>query len=122
MKKLVSILFIFSLLLSSLSSSVIYIYYLTNKNYFAQILCENKANPQMHCNGHCHLKKQLDQQQKKEQSAPVGNVKDKTEIVYFYQSPNLNIFSSSQSNINNFHAAELLTTDYPSSVFHPPSC
>src|SRR5437588_10408347 len=103
MKKLVSIIFIFSLLLSSFSSSIIYLHYLTNKNYYAQVLCVNKAKPQMHCNGHCHLKKQLDQQQKKEQSTPIGSVKDKTEIVYFYQSPDWNIFSSLQTTTSYFH-------------------
>lgn len=33
--------------------------YAVNKEYIAATLCENKAKPQMHCNGQCHLKKEL---------------------------------------------------------------
>ena len=36
-----------------------YIEYELNKKYIAEVLCENKDKPEMHCNGHCHLKKQL---------------------------------------------------------------
>jgi len=33
--------------------------YMINYDYIAKELCENKAKPQMHCNGKCHLMKQL---------------------------------------------------------------
>ena len=44
-----------------------YIEYELNKKYIAEVLCENKDKPEMHCNGKCHLKKQI----KKANSAPV---------------------------------------------------
>jgi hypothetical protein len=43
-----------------------FIEYELNKKYIAEVLCENKDKPEMHCNGKCHLKKQL----KKANSAP----------------------------------------------------
>lgn len=33
--------------------------YILNYDYIANTLCENKAKPQLHCNGKCHLKKEL---------------------------------------------------------------
>ncbi len=33
--------------------------YIVNYNYIRTELCENKDKPEMHCNGKCHLKKQL---------------------------------------------------------------
>lgn len=33
--------------------------YVVNYDYIATELCENKARPEMHCNGKCHLMKEL---------------------------------------------------------------
>ncbi len=33
--------------------------YTLHKEYIAKVLCENKNKPAMHCNGKCHLMKQL---------------------------------------------------------------
>lgn len=42
------------------SKQIIFIDYLLNKQYIATVLCENKSVPQKHCNGKCHLKKELE--------------------------------------------------------------
>jgi hypothetical protein len=36
-----------------------YLNYAINKDYIANTLCENKDKPVMHCNGKCHLEKEL---------------------------------------------------------------
>jgi hypothetical protein len=36
-----------------------YLSYQINYNYIANVLCENKAKPEMHCQGKCHLNKEL---------------------------------------------------------------
>lgn len=36
-----------------------FVEYALNKNYIAKNLCENRFIPTMHCNGKCHLMKQL---------------------------------------------------------------
>ena len=33
--------------------------YVINYDYITKVLCENKAKPQMNCNGKCHLMKEL---------------------------------------------------------------
>ncbi len=75
----------------------------------------------MHCNGQCHLKKQLDKQEK-EQSTPMGSIKDNTATVYFFQAQEPDIFSLTQLTATYFHFEEQRTIGFPSSVFHPPSC
>lgn len=47
--------------------------YMANYEYIAKELCINKAKPQMHCNGKCHLMKQLAQSSETEK--PVQNDK-----------------------------------------------
>ncbi|WP_318640765.1 hypothetical protein [Flavobacterium ardleyense] len=33
--------------------------YVVNYDYITQVLCENKATPELECNGKCHLMKEL---------------------------------------------------------------
>lgn len=33
--------------------------YAIHQDYFAKVLCVNKDKPEMHCNGKCHLKKEI---------------------------------------------------------------
>ena len=35
------------------------IHYVLHKKYYAEVLCQNKDKPMMHCNGKCHLKKEI---------------------------------------------------------------
>jgi len=75
-------------LLQSASSLLIVANYTINRDYISKNLCENRAKPNMHCNGKCHLKKQLQKEEKKENSSP-GNMKNKSELQFFsvYQTP-----------------------------------
>lgn len=45
-----------------------YITYKINYNYISTVLCENKENPEMHCDGKCHLKKELKKAANEEKS------------------------------------------------------
>lgn len=74
----------------------------------------------MHCNGKCHLKKQLEKDDKKEQSIPVS-IKEKSEI-QFHSIPSvcgLNITSSDI--VPHFTYFVLYPDTPPNSIFHPPS-
>lgn len=71
MKRLLTILLLTAVVVLQLGSRwIIYASFKANQAYIAQELCENKARPQMHCNGRCHLKKQLAKQQAQERKAP----------------------------------------------------
>lgn len=58
------------------------IWYVSNKSYVANVLCENKNRPAMQCNGKCYLAKQLkkaeQEQQNSKQSAPSRHLKLKS--------------------------------------------
>ena len=76
----------------------------------------------MHCNGSCHLKKQLEKEQKKEQNTPSGGIKDQTGLLYFYETPYMNFFPGQERKSCYFTLAATSTIDFASFVFRPPSC
>jgi len=43
--------------------------FLSNHSYIASSLCENRDKPQMHCDGKCYLKKELNHQQEQQNSS-----------------------------------------------------
>ncbi|HTM66007.1 MAG TPA: hypothetical protein VL093_06795 [Flavipsychrobacter sp.] len=55
-------------------------WYVMNEQTIADKYCVNKDKPQLHCNGKCHLKKQLD---KTGQGTKDQNKVDKTEWTVF---------------------------------------
>lgn len=67
MRKIVTALLLFSLLLQTFSRAGIYLSFKVNQDYIARVLCINKAKPQMHCNGKCYLAKKLKQAEEQEQ-------------------------------------------------------
>ena len=51
--------FVMTIVAKDLAALAWDLWYVVNKEYVAKALCENKAKPQLHCNGKCHLAKQL---------------------------------------------------------------
>jgi len=91
-----------------------------NRKEIAKTLCVKKDEPTNCCQGSCHLKKQLQAEEKKEQS-PSSPVKSIKQVQLFCQQNTLIQFSSyvlSEKAFTPFHVTE--TTSFPLSVFHPP--
>ncbi|MFA4869100.1 MAG: hypothetical protein WC623_12915 [Pedobacter sp.] len=65
--KPVSILLLFSLLITNFSNLFLFAGFELNRNYIATELCMNKSKPELHCNGQCFLMKKLKQAQEKEE-------------------------------------------------------
>jgi len=57
-------------------------WYEANKAYVAKELCENKARPQMKCNGKCYLRKQLNKTENNQQQNQQSK-QSQTEAVEF---------------------------------------
>ncbi len=59
--------------------------YVVNYDYVATVLCVNKAKPQMHCNGKCHLMKEMAKEAENEK--PISTDKksgvSENEILFF---------------------------------------
>lgn len=68
MLRALAILWILLISVQSFYQGLIYTYYVLNKDYIVAQLCENKAKPELQCDGKCHLKKVL--QVSKERKAP----------------------------------------------------
>lgn len=119
MKKIVAITLLLGVLLQMLSKLVIIGDYQLNKSYIAENLCENKSKPQMHCEGKCHLKKQLEKEDKRENPVPSQNTKE-NEVQFFSALESLNFATSltgTSSYSNYFYS---IATAHPGSIFHPP--
>lgn len=59
--------------------------YVVNYDYIATVLCVNKAKPQMHCNGKCHLMKEMAKESESEKpiSSDKKNGVSENEILFF---------------------------------------
>lgn len=82
MKKLVTLLLVFIVLLQSSTKMAIVAYYQINKDFISSTLCENKAKPMMHCDGKCYLKKKIKAQESNESKLP-GFLKQMPEVSLF---------------------------------------
>ena len=60
------------MLLQTLGQEVLVVDYQLNKARITELYCVNKARPQLHCNGKCHLAKQLRKADDAEKKAPAG--------------------------------------------------
>lgn len=60
------------LLLQTLGPGVLVVDYQLNKVRITARCCVNKARPQLHCNGQCHLAQQLRKAAAAEKKAPAG--------------------------------------------------
>jgi hypothetical protein len=120
MKHLIAILLVFSFLTQNISKLIIVINFRINQEYIAKNLCEKKDEPESCCHGKCELKKQLDEEDKKE-NFPETTFKDKFEKQNYY-TPTLNVFASSESvSEPNFNYISSISSTGLSEIFHPPS-
>jgi hypothetical protein len=120
MKLLVIILAFTGILLQTFYSGFIVANYEMNKDYISKNLCENRNKPKMHCNGKCHLRKQLAAQEKKENTPLSQNLKIKFEVQFCSETLALKFPQIVEDTKNNFSYLFLFPTTSPNSIFHPP--
>ena len=83
MRQLVAILLLCSLSVHCAGRLGIVASWWLNRDYVARVLCINRDKPQLHCNGKCHLAKQLRAVDKAEQKQPVGGKQVFQDITLF---------------------------------------
>jgi hypothetical protein len=70
------------LLLQTLGQEVLVVDYQLNKARITKLYCVNKARPQLHCNGKCHLAQQLRKAEGGDKKAPAeAQAKVKYEVL-----------------------------------------
>lgn len=58
--------------------------YAINRDYIAEVLCINKAKPELACDGKCHLKSSLDEEFEKDNPANSNTVRIQVEQLLIY--------------------------------------
>ncbi|MFM7023048.1 MAG: hypothetical protein ACKOXB_08720 [Flavobacteriales bacterium] len=122
LQRFLSIFIIVAVLSQGLIKSFILVNYELNKTAITNKYCENKAKPKMHCDGKCHLKKQLKKEEKREKSPLSDNSKEQYEVQFFIDFPQLSSIHppSAENHLSNYSFS--LKTTSPGSIFHPPKC
>lgn len=99
--------------------------YVVNYDYIAKVLCENKAKPELKCNGKCQLMKEL--AKAAEEEKPISPTKktqtQETEILFFQEISALVaeptfIFTET---VLNSHYSNLYFHLESDNFFHPPT-
>lgn len=101
--------------------------YVINYDYIVKELCENKAKPELKCNGKCHLMKEMAKAAENEKpinSDKKDNSKQEIEVLFYNNAFVFHLKISprfSSEKINNLYTNHY---DYLSDYvfFHPPSC
>lgn len=80
--------------------------------------CENKAKPQMHCNGRCQMLKKLKTEEDRDKQNVTGlKFNDVVSSKSFFGTVQLT-YSEFQPSYG--HSLTQRTIDFPSTTFHPP--
>ncbi len=121
MNRFIAYLFLGAFLLHSASRVIVYFNYWLNQEFIAENLCENREQPQLECNGKCHLKKELDKDDERKQK----DNKQQVEVILFVSSAVSHEIEQSESHFieKQSHCAFVVQqkpTGYNSFIFHPP--
>ncbi|MCC6447303.1 MAG: hypothetical protein IT215_01285 [Chitinophagaceae bacterium] len=120
MRVVIAILLASVFLFQSASKLLVLANYEINKEYISKNLCENKEKPKSTCNGKCHLAKELNKQDKNENSVPVSQ-KEKFEVQYFSEflfDQTINV--SDMENRNVFSYTMIHYLNFLDPIFQPP--
>lgn len=94
-------------------------YYVNTERYYKN--CENKARPQLKCNGKCQMAKKVQEEEKKEQKNPGMKFDLKSEVCTIYTStvlqPSPSIITEREYNLIDIPS---LKNGFHSRIFHPP--
>lgn len=86
MRKAISIFAALVILLSSTSNAVLVLEFKLNQQEIERLYCVNKAKPQLHCHGKCHLKKQLlENNDRNSKPSPKSQLEDAYKINFFQE-------------------------------------
>ncbi|HET6992079.1 MAG TPA: hypothetical protein VFJ43_12175 [Bacteroidia bacterium] len=120
-KQIIFLFLAFAVFIQQGSKTFILIDYCINKKYIATVLCENRNRPQCHCNGKCHLRKELKKDDER-QGNEKQSLNEKQEIYYWenHSSSDLIFMLSSDKTLKAPASAQCICSVELPSPFHPP--
>ena len=101
----------------------IFIDFKLNQDYIAQNLCVKKEIKNNDCRGHCQLCKRLDKADKDEQKQIPQSLKEKQEVLYFFQYTDFHLkrqFSCIEKSKLNSQYTMAFSASHISDIFRPP--
>ncbi len=121
MKQVIAFIFLLAFAMQTFSRAIIVWDYALNTKAYAKN-CENKARPQMHCNGKCQMMKKLQEQEKKDQQNSERKAENKSELIFAYYNctPTNNLIYTKISRQYPAKPAEK-EIKISSAIFHPPA-
>lgn len=120
MTRLFSIIILSAFLLQTFSKLIIYVNYELNLDYIIKTYCINKNDPSKHCDGKCHLTKQLQEEDKKE-NLPGTTRDERPEINLFSENIKAYLFNNFSGKEYIYPELKLQKTIQPVfAFFHPP--
>ena len=96
-----------------------YAYYYLDQSGFIELLCENKDEPELECNGKCHLNK-VTRNETENNENPIPVILEK-ELILFFQNPGEKTpvkIVEERSIYDNYLTLYNYTEAY--TLFHPP--
>lgn len=125
MRKIICITALLSLFAKDVASASWQIWFYLNQAEIAAANCENKDKPQMHCNGKCHLAKELKKMDPKPESdkIPASPFSNMEKMLWAYQEPSCFQFQGvkqEESQKNKFKHRQAKTTACEMDLFRPP--
>lgn len=97
--------------LTTFNKSIILCNFYLNQRAIAKEFCVNKDKPAMHCNGHCYLKKQLENEHQQEQA--LADAFGKNEVIFSqHHAPKLPAVSCRAARFSNANLASKNTSLY----------
>lgn len=98
--------------------------YTIHYDYIAKELCENKAKPEMKCNGKCHLMKELAKASDSENPTPQDKKAShqEFEVLFFEKFTTVALFHLNfpVQKVTGFNYSNLYSHQASTAVFHPP--
>lgn len=76
-------LLLFIVLISAMKNVALLVFYQFDTSGFVKVFCENKARPQLECNGKCKLSQIIQEKQQKEASETLASLQ--SEVFLFFQ-------------------------------------
>lgn len=103
------------------STSLLVLNYQVNTDFIIKNFCENTDKPEMHCDGKCHLTKQIDQEESQKSENPISVNGGISFVLTIQELPIFRIDQVDQSSLS--INSPCMVKNYGShllGVFHPP--
>ena len=119
MKHVTAYILILAIFLHLFSGIAVVVSFKINQDYIAEFLCINKDIPESNCNGGCHLKKELNEQQEHQDAIPQSENKN-SEIQFFSDQTDAICPAANHNQANLFFPSNNTGILDPGEIFHPP--